>query len=170
MQIKQRKTNHRTRNLILFFLAFTLVCVIGVMAQEAAAPAAPAAPAVAAPAAPKAAEASYWDMVKHGGPTLVVLLLCSVFTMTLIIERFMFYRKATGNTAAMLEKIKQAGTLSEALTSIENEPGVSGRVMRTALTAARDGYPIGQVEELVSGEVTKELIGMERWQIGRAHV
>jgi len=163
MQIKQRKTNHRTRNLILFLLAFTLVGVIGVMAQEAAAPAAPAAPAVAAPAAPKAAEASYWDMVKHGGPTLVVLLLCSVFTMTLIIERFMFYRKATGNTAAMLEKIKQAGTLSEALTSIENEPGVSGRVMRTALTAARDGYPIGQVEELVSGEVTKELIGMERW-------
>ncbi|MCX7887694.1 MAG: hypothetical protein N3B01_10655, partial [Verrucomicrobiae bacterium] len=77
-------------------------------------------------AAPKQVEATYWDMIKHGGPTLVILFLCSIFTTTLIIERFMYYRKAQGNTAAMLEKIKQAGTLSEALAAIESEPGVAG--------------------------------------------
>ncbi|MCX7887620.1 MAG: MotA/TolQ/ExbB proton channel family protein, partial [Verrucomicrobiae bacterium] len=38
-----------------------------------------------------------------------------------------------------------------------------GRVLRAALTAARDGYPSEQVEQLVEGEVTKELISMERW-------
>ncbi len=148
--ILKMKSNH-IRNVAAFLLAFTFLGVVGAVAQEAAA------------GASKQAEANYWDMIKHGGPTLVVLLLCSVFTMTLIIERFMFYRKATANTAAMIEKIKQAGTLSDALTSIETEPGISGRVLRVALTAARDGYPAEQVEQLVQGEVTKELIGMERW-------
>jgi len=143
------------RNVVAGLLAFAFVGVVTAFAQEAAAP--------AGGAAAKQVEASYWDMIKHGGPTLVILLLCSIFTTTLIIERFMFYRKASADTAAMLEKIKQAGTLSEALTAIENEPGVSGRVLRAALTAARDGYPADQVEQLVQGEVTKELIGMERW-------
>jgi len=152
MQIVPTKSNHLIRNIAAFLLAFAFLGVVAAFAQEAA-------PA----AAPKQVEASYWDMIKHGGPTLIILLLCSVFTMTLIIERFMFYRKATANTAAMIEKVKQAGTLSEALTSIEAEPGISGRVLRVALTAARDGYPAEQVEQLVQGEVTKELIGMERW-------
>ena len=151
MQIIPTKKSHLIRNVGAFLLAFAFLGVAAAFAQEAAA------------GAPKQAEASYWDMIKHGGPTLLVLLLCSVFTMTLIIERFMFYRKAASSTASMIEKIKQAGTLSEALTSIETEPGVSGRVLRTALTAARDGYPAEQVEQLVQGEVTKELIGMERW-------
>jgi biopolymer transport protein ExbB len=49
------------------------------------------------------------------------------------------------------------------LTAIEHAPGVSGRVMRVALGAARDGYAPAQVETLVSGEVTKELITMEKF-------
>lgn len=153
-----RGTSKSTLSPVRLAGAILLVLIVwgiaGAVAQEAAAPAA---------TAPKQVEASYWDMIKHGGPTLVILLLCSIFTTTLIIERFMFYRRAQGNTAAMLEKIKQAGTLSEALTAIESEPGVAGRVLRAALTAARDGYPADQVEQLVQGEVTKELIGMERW-------
>src|SRR5437899_2476518 len=84
-----------------------------------------------APAAKK--ESTAWEMIKHGGPTLVVLVICSIYTLTLIIERFTFYRKAQGNTAEILTKVKQAGTLSEALTAIENAPGVSGRVLRSAL-------------------------------------
>ncbi len=155
MQVIPTTKSHLFRNVIACLLAFAFFGVVAAFAQEAAAP--------AAAAAPKQVEASYWDMIKHGGPTLIVLLLCSVFTMTLIIERYMFYRKAAANTAAMIEKVKQAGTLSEALTSIEGEPGISGRVLRAALTAARDGYPAEQVEQLVQGEVTRELIGMERW-------
>jgi biopolymer transport protein ExbB len=102
-------------------------------------------------------------MIKHGGPTLVVLLICSIYTLTLIIERFMFYKKAAGNSTEILDKVKQAGTLSEALTAVETAPGVAGRILRMALTATRDGYPSEQVERLVEGEVTKEMIGMEKY-------
>jgi biopolymer transport protein ExbB len=132
-----------------------------VLAALAYAPVAIAQDAAPAPAAVKK-ETSAWDMIKHGGPTLIILGICSVFTMTVIIERFMFYRKATGNTDDMLNKIKQAGTMSQALQSIEHAPGVSGRVMRKAIQACRDGYSIEDIEKLVEGEVTKELIQMEK--------
>jgi biopolymer transport protein ExbB len=113
--------------------------------------------------APAKKETTAWEMIKHGGPTLVVLVICSIYTVTLIIERFTFYRKAQGDTAGMLTKIKQAGTLSEALGALEQAPGVSGRILRTALQSSRDGYTPEQVEQLVQGEVTKELIGMEKF-------
>jgi biopolymer transport protein ExbB len=139
------------RKIAFFLLAFLVIGVGSALAQQ---------PPVAAKAA---TSASYWSMIKHGGPVLVVLIICSIFTLTLIIERSMFYKNASGNSDVILEKIKQAATLSDALTAIENEPGVSGRVMRAALTASRDGYPVDQVEQLVQGAVTKELMGLEKF-------
>ena len=97
--------------------------------------------------------------------TIIVrtLIIHSIFTFTLIPERFMYYRKAGGNADEMVLKIKQAGTLSDALTAIEHAPGVAGTVIRAALTASRDGYTPEQVEQLVQGTVTKELISMEKF-------
>jgi biopolymer transport protein ExbB len=114
-------------------------------------------------AAPEGKTQTAWQMIMHGGPTLVILGICSVATLTFIIERFMYYRKASGNTEEIVNKIKQAGTMSEALAAIGNAPGVSGRVFRTAIQAARDGYQPEHIETLVQGEVTKELIGLEKF-------
>lgn len=114
-------------------------------------------------AAPEIKTQSAFDMIKHGGPSLVLLGICSITTLTLIIERFMYYRKARGNAEEIVAKVKVAGTLSEALTAIENAPGVAGRVFRSAIQAARDGYPPEHIEQLVQGDVTKELIGMEKF-------
>jgi biopolymer transport protein ExbB len=108
-------------------------------------------------------EINYWEMIKHGGVTLILLGICSVATLTMIIERFMFYRKAAGNTEEIVNRIKQTTTMSDALTAIEEAPGVSGRVFRMALQSARDGYTPEQIEQLVQGEVTKELVQMERF-------
>ena len=123
--------------------------------------------AVAADEAQQKKVKTAWEMLKEVAltPPYVFFLLvgCSVFTFTLIPERFMFYRKAAGTTADMVTKIKQAGTISEALSAIEHAPGVSGRILRTALQASRDGYSPEQIEQLVQGEVTKELIGMEKF-------
>ena len=63
-----------------------------------------------------------------------------LLSLTLIIERFMYYRRARGNAEEIVAKVKAAGTLSEALTAIEDAPGVSGRVFRSAIQAARDAY------------------------------
>jgi len=144
-----------TAGAVLFFEGTT-----SVLAQEA--------PPAAADGAAKPEEktvktTSMWDMIKHGGPSLVVLVICSIASATLIIERFMYYRKAGGDTEDMVNKIKQAGTMSEALAAIEHAPGISGRVMRSTIQAARDGYSPDQIETLVQGYVTKELINMEKF-------
>ncbi len=106
---------------------------------------------------------SMWHMIKHGGPTLVLLGACSIFTLTLIFERFMYYRKVAGSSEDLLSLIKRSGTLSEALAAIGNAPGISARVTKVAIQAGRDGYPVDQIERLVEGEVTKELIQMEKF-------
>jgi len=111
--------------------------------------------------APKTALGMVWEVAITPPYVFFMLVGCSIFTFTIIPERVIFYRKAAGNTQAMIEKIKQASTISEALTSIEHDPGVAGRVFRVALTASRDGYHPEHVEQLVQGEVTRELIGLE---------
>ncbi len=108
-------------------------------------------------------EQTAWDIIKHGGPTFVVLIICSIYTVTLVFERFTFYRKAAGNSEDALNKIKQAGTMSEALAAIETAPGVAGRILRKTLESARDGYQPEDIEKLIQGEVTRELIQMEKY-------
>ncbi len=142
---------------IVALTALVLLAAAGVArAQDAAAP---------APAGDKdkVKTTSAWDMIKHGGPSLALLGLCSVATVTLIIERFMYYRKAAGNAEEIINKIKQAGTMSEALAAIEHAPGIAGNIFRQTLAAARDGYEPEQIEQLVQGYVTKELISMEKF-------
>ena len=102
-----------------------------------------------------------WSVAKTPPYVFFGLIACSIFTFTIIPERFFFYRKCLGNTQSMLDQIKKSGSISEALTAIESAPGVAGRVFRAALIASRDGYAPEQVEQLVQGEVTKELIGLE---------
>jgi len=142
----------------LLLIAMAL-CVSSVWAQEAA---------PAGGEAPKAAHVKTgWDMIVEVAkvPPYVfpVLVVCSIFTLTLIIERFLFYRRASGTTMEMIDKVKQATTISDALAACEGAPGVSGRVVRMALTSARDGYKPEEIERLIEGEVTRELIQMEKF-------
>jgi len=112
---------------------------------------------------PQVQTKSAFEMIKHGGIPLLVLGACSIVTLTLIIERFMFYRKAAGNSEELIVKIKRAPSLSEALTTVENSPGVAARVFRRAIQSARDGYSPEQIEQLVQGEATKEQISMDKY-------
>lgn len=141
------------------FLTASAVVFIGqaflAQAQEAT--------AAATPVVQKSAFAMIWEVAKTPPYVFFVLVACSILTVTLLIERFMYYRGATGNAEELILKIKQAGTLSEALTAIEHAPGVAGRVIRTTIQAARDGYAPEQVEGLAEGAVTKEMISMEKY-------
>ena len=155
MHLTSRRVVRITAMVCLAVLAFGLAT--SAFAQDAAA----AAPAVEKKS--RSAFAMVWEVAKTPPYVFFLLIGCSIFTFTLIPERFMFYRKAGGNADEMVTKIKQAGTLSDALTSIENEPGVAGRILRATLTASRDGYTPEQVEQLIQGAVTKELITMEKF-------
>src|SRR5271154_5767545 len=129
-----------------FLAAFAAVLIgyaLPVLAQEAA--------VAATPAVQKSAFAMIWEVAKTPPYVFFVLVACSILTVTLLIERVMYYRSATGNSEELILKVKQAGTLSEALTAIDHAPGVAGRVIRTTIQAARDGYAPEQIEGLAEG-------------------
>jgi biopolymer transport protein ExbB len=151
--------------LSLFLIALAVCYVSSTWAQEAAAPAAgeEAAAEGEGAHAPKTAMGMIWEVAKTPPYVFFLLVICSIVTLTLIIERFLFYRKASGQTLEQLDKVKQAATISDALTAVQDAPGVSGRIIRMALTSTRDGYKPEEVERLVEGEVTKELIQMEKY-------
>jgi len=117
----------------------------------------------AAGSVPQVQTKSALEMIRHGGVPLMVLGVCSVVTLTLIIERFMFYRKTGVNSEELVAEIRHAPSLSEALPVLENAPGIAARVFRLAIQSTRDGYSPEQIEQLVQGEVTKELISMEKY-------
>ena len=154
MHLTSRRVVRITAVFCLAILVFGLVS--SAFAQDAA-------PVDAGEKKEKTAFVMLWDVAKTPPYVFFLLIGCSIFTFTLIPERFMYYRKAAGSAEEMVTQIKQAGTLSEALTAIENSPGVAGTVLRAALTASRDGYTPEQVEQLVQGTVTKELISMEKF-------
>jgi biopolymer transport protein ExbB len=114
-------------------------------------------------AAPQVQTKSALEMIKHGGVPLLVLGVCSIATLTLIIERFIFYRKAASNSEDLIAKIKRAPNMTEALTAIGNTHGIAARVFHRAIQSARDGYSPEQIEQLVQGEATKEQISMEKY-------
>jgi biopolymer transport protein ExbB len=105
---------------------------------------------------------TFWDMLQAGGPILLVLALLSVFTATLIIERFLYYRSVEGSAGDVLHKIKQGATLSDMLRATNDVPSVAGRVMRATIQAAHDGYKPDEIEDLAQSAVTKELISLEK--------
>src|SRR5438552_8858353 len=82
---------------------------------------------------------SFWEMFKAGGVTLFVLVALSIYTVTLLIERFTYYRNADCNTEELIGRIKQSPTLSEMYQTAEDAPGIAGRVLRATIQAARDG-------------------------------
>jgi biopolymer transport protein ExbB len=133
-------------------VALVLACIVAtgtrVLAQETS-------------ALDSARAKTLWEMVLAGGPILLLLGLLSVFTATLIIERFLYYRSVEGSAGEVLHKIKQGTTLSEMLRAT-NESSAAGRVMRATIQAARDGHEPKEIEDLAQSAVTKELISLEK--------
>jgi biopolymer transport protein ExbB len=158
MHFVYRRHSHLKLFLGILFTVLLVFCVASVWAEGAE-----AAAEGEAGHGPKTAMGMIWEVAKTPPYVFFILVACSILTLTLVIERFLFYRKAAGKTVDQLDKVKQAATISDALAAVEDAPGVSGRILRMALTSTRDGYKPELVERLVEGEVTKELIQMEKF-------
>jgi len=117
----------------------------------------------ALPIAQKNALAMVWEVAKTPPYVFLILVACSIFTATLLIERFSYYQSAAGSAEDIVARVKQARSLDDALRATEYAPGVAGRVIRAAVQAAHDGYPPEQVESLAESAATKELMSLEKF-------
>jgi len=104
-----------------------------------------------------------WSVARTPPYVFFVLVVCSILTVTVISERIMYYRGATGNAEELIRKIKQAGSPAEALTAITDAPGVAAQVIRATIQASRDGCPPDQIEGAAQSAATREQISMEKF-------
>jgi len=76
-------------------------------------------------------------LLEKGGIVMIPLLFCSIFMLTIGLERFWFYRKASTPVTALLTKLTPLfaeGNWQEALTLCQSDKGVVAKVMATGLT------------------------------------
>ncbi len=100
------------------------------------------------------------EWFQKGGPVMYLLLLCSVCVVAILIERFMFYRKAGSGIHAFTDKLPglvQDGDWNRALQVCEQDTNAAAFVSREGLTAAVAGKDTELALEMAYGTAAAEL-------------
>ncbi|MBI4425915.1 MAG: hypothetical protein HY554_19450, partial [Elusimicrobia bacterium] len=90
------------------------------------------------------------QILSAGGPTLLVLVALSVYSLALLYERWSYFRKATQGLEPFLQRVRQSlgkGDLSEALTLAKRYEGPASEVVLASLAG-----PSGKEERKRSTE------------------
>ena len=67
-----------------------------------------------------------FELFEHGGPIMWPLLLCAVFSVAVMLERFISINRAASDTEGLTEKVRAmltSGQVNDALQLCENTPG-----------------------------------------------
>jgi len=76
------------------------------------------------------------DIIVSGGPTLVGLILLSIYSLALIWERWRFHERSTAGLKSFLDKVRGVlggGNLSEAVTAARSYKGLASAVVMASL-------------------------------------
>ncbi|MBN1621560.1 MAG: MotA/TolQ/ExbB proton channel family protein [Endomicrobiales bacterium] len=108
-----------------------------------------------------------WSMLIKGGPLMWPLLICSIISLAIIINRFVFYHKITHNEKILMSKIKslvQENNIDKAVKVCDDFPGPVSSVIKAGLIKYKDGkeemsnameeaglYEIPHLEQYLSG-------------------
>ena len=138
-------------------LALPLALVLGAVAASANAeePAPGKPPAPTAPARP-----SVGDLVRRGGLIMVPIGICSVFLVTILLERTANMRRSRIIPTAFLEelqKLKDAHRLSPTILreACDKHPSPMSNIVRASLL--RLGHPLLEVEKVMEDAAAREL-------------
>lgn len=109
----------------------------------------------------------FWqvELIHRGGPVMVPIVMCSIFSLTLIIERLYYFLNLHLGTDMdrLLERLRAAiegQRLKEAQTICETSPGPIARVISAGL-AVREGSP-QEIDEAMEEAAHAELPAVER--------
>lgn len=82
-----------------------------------------------------------FDLFQKGGPVMYALLLCSIATAVMMIERFFFYRRARGGLAVFEARLPEilSGSWKDAETACDKEKNAGAFLVGEAAKAAAEG-------------------------------
>jgi biopolymer transport protein ExbB len=108
---------------------------------------------------------SLWMIINTGGAAMYILLLCSVFSLTVIVERLMYYRRQSrikrGVFMADVRKALEKGLIARALEIISKADAPFARVAHAGIVLHDKGAAV--ISEAMEREITIETIALERF-------
>lgn len=100
------------------------------------------------------------EWFQKGGPVMYLLLICSVCVVAILIERFMFYRKAGSGIRSFTDTLPglvQGSDWNNALQACEADTNAAAFVAKEGLTAAATGSDTELALEMAYGTAAAEL-------------
>lgn len=103
-------------------------------------------------------------MLQYGGITLIILLTCSIFLVTIVIERFLYYKKEAINTNVFLDdlsKLLKSQDIQSALDLCGKNQGFATRVVQEGIK--RHDRNSAAIEDAMKVAILEENVRMERF-------
>ncbi|PCI36697.1 MAG: hypothetical protein COB53_08725 [Elusimicrobia bacterium] len=110
-------------------------------------------------------EFTYLEMFKESF-TLVILLFCSILSVSVTVERWWYFRKAKGSGDALLAtvgKLLQGGKPDQAMAVAKKDKKAVARVIEYGLT--HRGRPRGHIEDLLGTKILEERLKLEKFLV-----
>lgn len=106
---------------------------------------------------------SLWYLLKEGGVLMIPLLICSLISIYIFVERFIAIRKAMSAPADFMQRVKEKiieGNLNGAQSLCKNYEGAVPRVVSKGIS--RIGKPIDHIEKSMENSGKLEVYAMEK--------
>ncbi|MDD5070336.1 MAG: MotA/TolQ/ExbB proton channel family protein [Candidatus Omnitrophica bacterium] len=104
-----------------------------------------------------------FDVIRESGWLMLPIILCSVFSLTILLERFLFYSKTKGDTASLLPKILDAvrkNKITEAIDLCENNPYYVTNILKVGLLRSEESRE--NIKETMENASFYEIPKMEK--------
>lgn len=106
---------------------------------------------------------SVWNLLKEGGILMIPLLLCSLLTVYIFVERYLAIKKAGSTPSDFMLRVKDQindGNVSAVISMSNNYPGALPKVILKG--AKRIGKPIDHIERSMENAAKLEVYQMEK--------
>src|SRR3989339_286675 len=106
---------------------------------------------------------TFFQFIKGGGPIFAVILICSMFAVGLIFDRFTYFKNATvKEEKKFIDALMKTSNIKMSMTLCDRTTGALPRVVKVALVQYEKGSDRKKMEEEIEAQILSETIGMER--------
>jgi biopolymer transport protein ExbB len=106
---------------------------------------------------------SWFDLIMKGGIIMIPILLLSIVSIYIFVERYVYLKKATARDNKLLDSILKEmsdGHIDKALVHARNNPSSMGRILESGIS--KIGKPTQEVESFIETSTNLEITKMER--------
>ncbi len=108
---------------------------------------------------------TFLEIIQIGGFTMYILLICSFISVTIVLERLLYYRRRSKTERAefmtKIKRVLKSGNMETAMEICRDEAAPFSSVVYSGLE--RRGHPAKEISNAMEREITVETADLERY-------